>query len=352
MERQLAHALLRERSDALELALQRALGQWRDEPVAPVSPLVSAVVEAYLKERKPASKTAQAVRVAFTRFTESNGQTISGLTKDHVRGFRTRLLESGQARNTIRKHLGMVSTVLRYACRVGLIETSPAQGMAFLAAGGENHEDTRQPFTTEAVKAFFASPLYTGSKNKSKRALPGSYVSKDAMWWTGLILFHSGMRIEECGGLRGKDVQERDGVVGFVIEASEGRRLKSRAATRFIPAHPVLIRAGLVEFARERGKDWLFKELTPDAHGIRTSNLSKAFGRYLRALKLDEGGKVVMHSARHTVIRRMRDAGVQENLIAAVVGHAHQTQTARYGRGFDPKVLASAVAVLDYGVRV
>ena len=40
-ERQLAHALLRERTDALELALRRALGQWRDEPVVPVAPLVS-----------------------------------------------------------------------------------------------------------------------------------------------------------------------------------------------------------------------------------------------------------------------------------------------------------------------
>jgi hypothetical protein len=47
------------------------------------------------------------------------------------------------------------------------------------------------------------------------------------------------------------------------------------------------------------------------------------------------------------------DAGVQENLIAAVVGHAHSTQTARYGRGFDPKVLASAVASITYpGVEI
>jgi len=108
-----------------------------------------------------------------------------------------------------------------------------------------------------------------------------------------------------------------------------------------------------VEFARERGDDWLFKELTPDQHGIRTANLSKAFGRYLRAVKLDRGGKVVAHSFRPTVIQKMRDAGVQENLIAAVVGHAHPTQTARYGRGFDPKVLASAVASIKYpGVEI
>jgi integrase len=333
VERQLAHALLRERADALELALQRALGQWRDEPVAPVSPLVSAVVEAYLKERKPAPKTVLAVRAAFQRFTESHQQTISGLTKDHVRTFRSRLLDSGQARNTIRKHLGMVSTVLRYAVRVGLIETSPAQGMAFLAQRSDHEpsEEARQPFSLDAVKAFFAGPIKP----------------KSTAWWVSLILFHSGMRLEEVGGLRGRDVQDRDGVVGFSIQPGVGRRLKSRAATRFVPCHRVLLDAGIVALARSRGEDWLFT-LTADRHGIRSTNLSKWFGRYLRRLKLDQGGAVVMHSTRHTCIRLMRDAGVQENVIAAVVGHAHPTQTAQYGRGFAPRVLHEAIETIRY----
>lgn len=360
VERQLAHALLRERADALEIALQRALGQWRDEPVAPVSPLVSQVMESWLRERKPPSKTAHEVRAIFGRFLATCGgdQGISGITKDHVRAFRTRLL-AGDAKTgkgtgalapaTIRKHLNLLGTVFRYAVRTGLLDVSPVAGMAFVARSKmQDASGKRQPFSLEAVRAFLSSPLYTGSVSKARRAVPGPHIYKDAIWWTGLILFYSGMRLEECGGLRGRDVRERDGVMGFSLEVGEDRSLKTATAARFVPLHPALVSAGLVDLARERGDGWLFPELKADRHGKRTSAVSKAFGRYLRALKLDNGGKVVMHSARHTVVDRMRDAGVQEPIIAAVVGHAHPGMTSRYGRGWDVKSLASAVASIQY----
>ena len=126
-------------------------------------------------------------------------------------------------------------------------------------------------------------------------------------------------------------------MIGFTIEPSEGRSLKTVTATRFVPAHPVLIRAGLVELAKKRGDGWLFPELVADRHGTRTSALSKVFGRYLRAVKLDQGGKVVRHSARHTVADRLRASGTQEPIIAPLLGHAHANMTARYGRGWDVK---------------
>lgn len=255
VERQLAHALLRERTDALELALQRALGQWRGEPVAPVSPLVSQVLASWLRERTPPSKTLHEVKATFARFQASCGGdlALAQVTKAHVRAFRASLLEGKLAPATVKKHLALLSTVFRYAVRTGLLDVSPAEGMAFVARSKtQDQEGKRQPFTLDAVRAFFESPLYSGSASKARRADPGSYVSKDAIWWTGLILFHSGMRLEECGGLRGRDIQERDGVIGFNIEPSEGRSLKTMTVTRFVPAHPVLVRAGLVELAKKR----------------------------------------------------------------------------------------------------
>jgi integrase len=352
VERQLAHALLRERADALEIALQRALGQWRDEPVTPVSPLVSQVMESWLRERQPPSKTTHEVRAIFRRFLASCGgdRGISGITKDHVRKFRMGALDAKLSAATVKKHMGLLSTVFRHAVRTGLLDVSPVEGMAFMARSKmQTQEGKRQPFSLESVRAFFSSPLYTGSASKARRTMPGSHVYKDAMWWTGLILFHSGMRLEECGGLRGRDIQEREGVLGFSLEFGEDRSLKTTTAARFVPLHSALVSAGLVEYAKQRGDGWLFPELKADRHRKRTSALSKTFGRYLRALKLDNNGKVVMHSARHTAIQRMRDAGVQEPLIAAVVGHAHQTQTARYGQGWSAKALASAIASIDYG---
>jgi integrase len=55
-----------------------------------------------------------------------------------------------------------------------------------------------------------------------------------------------------------------------------------------------------------------------------------------------------MHSAGHAVADRVRTAGVHGAIIAALLGHAHPTMTARYGRGWDVKSLAAAVASIEY----
>jgi len=349
----------------LETALNRALGQWRDEPQPQPSPFVSQALEAWLRERKPPSKTEHEVRATFKRFLgvlRDGDKPIAGVTREDVRSFRTSLLgESAKvgkgtgtlAPATIRKYMNLLGTVFRWAVRTGLLDSSPAAGMSYVAQsktqGIERH---RWPFTVDAVKDFFASPLYSGCVSKARRTVPGPHVYRDSMWWVGLILFHSGMRLEEVGGLRGRDVQERDGVRGFSIEPSEGRSLKTATATRFVPLHPVLVSAGLVELAKERGDKWLF-DLVPDRHGKRTSSLSKSYGRYLRTLKLDSGGRVVMHSARHTVADRLRAAGVAEDVRDYLLGHSGGGTGRRYGTSHPVATLQKAVTGIEYpGVKL
>ena len=55
-----------------------------------------------------------------------------------------------------------------------------------------------------------------------------------------------------------------------------------------------------------------------------------------------------MHSARHTVADKLRESGTQESIISAILGHAHQNMTGRYGRGWSPKVMAEAVETIRY----
>ena len=140
-ERKLAHALLHERMTALEIALQRALGQWRDEPVTKPPPLVLNVMGAWLKERKPPSKTAHEVRATFNRFLAElpdGDKPIAEVSKDDVRAFRTALLgdsakvgkgKGSLAPVTVRKYMNLFGTVLRHAVRTGLIDKSPAEGI-------------------------------------------------------------------------------------------------------------------------------------------------------------------------------------------------------------------------------
>jgi integrase len=361
VERQLAHALLRERADALEIALQRALGQWRDEPVAPLSPLVSQALAAYLKERQLPSKTELEVKATFARFKVACGgqdKPIASVTKDDVRRFRELLLgdsaKSGKGKGalapaTIRKYLNLLGTVFRYAVRTGLLDRSPVEGMSFVARGGKRGEDQRekrQPFSTDQLKTLFTSPLYAGCDSVNRRTTPGGVVVKDALWWVFPLTLYSGMRIEEAMGLRAEDVHEVEGVLCFVVDPRPDRPLKTASSRRVIPVHDALIRMGLMDRVKGK-KGLLFPELRPDAkHGTYTAALSKKAGRYLRAIGMPP--TVTTHSTRHSTTDKLRAAGVQEGIIAAILGHSVQGMTARYGRGWDVKALASAIATIEY----
>jgi len=56
---------------------------------------------------------------------------------------------------------------------------------------------------------------------------------------------------------------------------------------------------------------------------------------------------------RHMVTDCMKQAGVQEIVIAEIIGHANNSMTTgRYGKRYQPKVLLEALMQLDYGVEL
>jgi integrase len=115
--------------------------------------------------------------------------------------------------------VNLLATVFKYAERTGLIEKSPVEGMGFIPRGkGQDCQRGRLPFPVEDVPGLLSALKKRGD---------------ETMWRVVLILFHSGMRLEEAGGLRGRDVQEREGVWGFFIEPSvsqDSHRTAIRAA--------------------------------------------------------------------------------------------------------------------------
>ena len=59
--------------------------------------------------------------------------------------------------------------------------------------------------------------------------------------------------------------------------------------------------------------------------------------------------KKVLYSRRHTVASRLKQADVQEHVIAELLGHEHEhISTGRYGKKLDVQKLAEAVEQLDY----
>jgi integrase len=73
----------------------------------------------------------------------------------------------------------------------------------------------------------------------------------------------------------------------------------------------------------------LFPELR-EYRGKYSHGWSKWWGRYRKVHGLDDSRKV-FHSFRHTVKRKLRNAGVEKTLRDAIMGHDAEDEAERYG---------------------
>lgn len=123
-----------------------------------------------------------------------------------------------------------------------------------------------RPFTIEELNKLFAS-------------LPD-----DApMRWLPRIALFSGLRVGEISQLRVEDVKRKGKVWFFNVEEPEGGRLKTEAATRRVPVHSQLIKAGLLDYVKALRPGLLFPTLTPGGPDGKLSwNFVKRFTRYRR----------------------------------------------------------------------
>jgi integrase len=130
----------------------------------------------------------------------------------------------------------------------------------------------------------------------------------------------------------------------------EQKSRKNQNAERDIPLHPILLRAGFLEFVqrqRESGADWLFPDLKPNKYGKRTYRVSRLFAAYLKQLGITDDEKV-FHSFRHS-IRRILRGRAPEEMVDLICGHSDGKTGRRYGRGADMRPLDEVIRLIDYG---
>jgi integrase len=118
-----------------------------------------------------------------------------------------------------------------------------------------------------------------------------------------LIAAYTGCRINEVVNLKRQDICLNKDRQSLVVRES-----KTGAGVREVPLHPQII--SVFE------GDWEFKD-SSDA-------LSKRFGRLTRSFR--KQGQT-FHSMRSSVVTFLEQAGVPENITAAIVGHKIQTMS-------------------------
>jgi integrase len=257
--------------------------------------------EPYLASLAIAERTKGVHRRALTRLQEWCRQTSTPFTVQALtRKVAIRFLDDLPTKEATPRYLtllvGKLSLYWRWMIHREHVETDPWQGLK-LSRVKTPHDQLERPFTDLEVHRLLAGGAPRGMLD---------------LMMVGAL---TGARLDAILSLRVGDC--RDGVFTFKPQKSENK-------PRRVPIHSSLV--GMVT-DRSKGKadgqgrspnDLLFPHLR---------DASNAFGDYRRRVGVDDlvpgnrRSRVNYHSFRRWWITKAEQAGVQENLIAAVVGH-------------------------------
>ncbi|MGY4366114.1 integrase [Bradyrhizobium sp. LB1.3] len=245
---------------------------------------------------------------------------------------------------TINKQLGAVQSICVWAKENGLVPDDGQQWVdPFSKIRLPEERSERTSFGTAELQLLFNAPVFT--EHQFPLGAHG-----DAGFWLPVLALFTGARQAELGGLTAAnvqtDVETGATLLYFESERARGKRLKTEASERVVPAHPEVIRLGLIGYVEERRKAdgpdaWLFPMVSPDKGRAGVPAFSQWFGRYLRAAGVTDKAKV-FHSFRHTVKDALRRGRADHEAREALIGHA-QASTVSWGYGA-PAMLARFTA--------
>jgi len=240
---------------------------------------------------------------------------------------------------SVNKHMSRFSSLMKY-CRdeFGLCE-NPAVGLTIRQK--RRHDEERKAYDGEDIKRLIDA--ISGHQERPER------------FWIPLISLYSGLRLDEISQLHINDVRKVDGIWCFDINDDGDKKLKTLSSKRVVPIHSRLLELGIlrhVEINRKAGHPRLWMNLQRrDADGY-SNSVGKWYQRINRKFISSDPQKS-FHSLRHTVADRLKQKGVQEAIIAEIMGHARDSITmSRYGKRYQPALLLNALQLLEYEINL
>lgn len=248
------------------------------------------------------------------------------------------------AARTMNVYLGHMQSLFTWAVSNGYASENIFSGLRIKRTGRGANEG-RRAFSAEQLRIMFAHLTERDSR----------LVTKDVHKWPALIGVFTGMRLNEIAQLEVQDIELHNEVwcINVTPDGEDNKRLKNSSSKRRVPVHDRLISSGFLEYHQAQkasGHTRLFPELTYSPQNGYGRNAGRWFNeRFL--LELGLGGQgLVFHCLRHTMITRLAQAGVDEPLLKALVGHSQtgMTFSTYFREGFLPIQLREAINRFDF----
>lgn len=339
----------------------------------PAVPLLSALLEAYLRERG-ASLTEQVAAahraVVNDLITVVGDKRIDTYGRDDVRAFKDVVLHlppNWMKRRELRDQT-MVAAVQtakvldlpRQAPKT--IQMKQAMLRMVFNYGAENYDDITNPFNGSAWatgQASASSQRDAFSKTELKTLMSSDL--RGHLYWLTWLALCTGARLNELCQLATRHVRQNPTPHIYFspeLRLKTGKR-RGNSSVRSVPLHPKLIELGFIDYVSQCESNeagLLFPGLPLRKTGRLSDAPSKAFRRHLTAISLKRP-TLSFHSLRHTFsaeFKRMAPTDIETR--ERLMGHAVSGVAGRYGNSYEAEandfdlltIRAAAVSKLDF----
>jgi integrase len=260
-------------------------------------------LEEWLSTSQATAKTQDMQSSSVKRFA-GMFKNVQDVTRPEVRRWINKLInEDGLTPKTVQRILSGLRGYWRYLQSIGVAgeDDEPFSKLDVARqAKYSSPKATRQPFEPSDVLKLLDAAVSGNDQGLADLIRLG-------MW--------TGCRIEELCALK------TDQIKAGYFSVNDA---KTRAGWRDVPIHREL--ADIIERLVKSSEDgFVLSGLTKNKYGDRSNAVGKRFGRLKKELGFDT--QYVFHSIRKTVVTILENAGVQENIVADIVGHEKTTMT-------------------------
>jgi integrase len=221
----------------------------------------------------------------------------------------------------------------------------------------------RDAFEDQELLKLLSLPLFTGCRNRSHTWKPGKFFAQTAIYWGFLICIFTGMRPGEVGQLETSQLRT-DGTFYYfdlrVFDAREGRvalkdlrNLKTNAAGRVVPLHPILIELGLLDRMQDmldHRETRLFPEwekyVRKDGTVRWSQPLSKSW-QYVKKILGIERADVSLYSTRHFFADLLDNDAIAQRTRDRILGHAGDVSRRYCRKGILDPTVATLIEAIE-----
>ncbi|HIF9238792.1 TPA: tyrosine-type recombinase/integrase [Photobacterium damselae] len=265
---------------------------------------------------------------------------VSRITSADAVRFRDRLYKEGRSYKTNKDYLASCRQFFKWCKQMNYISENPFQEIAVQEQVKKKSQDEeRERWSIKDLMKLFSSAAYKAKPDEFKLI-------------TKILLYH-GLRPSEACQLRVADVRTKDGYQCFVVsEDGENQHVKTASSVRYVPIHSNLIDSGFLDYVAKRKSARCIQLFSykPDGKWEDWSKrYCQQFGRLQTEIGMPAKARPTAYSFRHTFVDELKQAGVEESLVAQIVGHTHQSMTfGRYGKKYPIQKLVSTIEKLSF----